>query len=82
MARFDGVRFGHTEKADALSEYYLAVRSKGFGPEVKRRIMVGTYALSSGYFDAYYRQAQKVRALLKQEFEEAFKECDVILSPQ
>lgn len=81
MARFDGIRFGHTEKADGLKDYYEAVRSKGFGPEVKRRIMVGTYALSSGYFDAYYRQAQKVRTLIKEDFEKAFKECDVILSP-
>lgn len=81
MARFDGIRFGHTEKADGLKEYYEAVRSRGFGPEVKRRIMVGTYALSSGYFDAYYRQAQKVRTLIKEDFEKAFKEVDVILSP-
>ncbi len=81
MARYDGIRFGHTEAAHTLSEYYNAVRSKGFGQEVKRRIMIGTYALSAGYFDAYYRQAQKVRALIKQDFERAFQEVDVILSP-
>lgn len=81
MARYDGIRFGHTENTNSLKEYYEAVRSNGFGPEVKRRIMVGTFALSSGYYDAYYRQAQKVRTLIKQDFEKAFQEVDVILSP-
>lgn len=82
MARFDGIRFGHTVKdADGLKEYYEMVRSSGFGPEVKRRIMIGTYALSAGYFDAYYRQAQRVRTLIKQDFDNAFKEVDIILSP-
>jgi aspartyl-tRNA(Asn)/glutamyl-tRNA(Gln) amidotransferase subunit A len=81
MARYDGIRYGHTEKAGSLIEYYEKVRSAGFGPEVKRRIMIGTYALSAGYFDAYYRQAQKVRTLIKKDFEEAFRTVDVILSP-
>lgn len=82
MARYDGIRYGHTAKdAESLLDYYERIRSEGFGAEVKRRIMVGTYALSAGYFDAYYRQAQKVRTLIKQEFDEAFKTVDVILSP-
>ena len=81
MARYDGIRYGHTEAADSLKDYYDAVRSKGFGPEVKRRIMIGTYALSAGYFDAYYRQAQKVRTLLLQDFQKAFSQVDIILSP-
>jgi aspartyl-tRNA(Asn)/glutamyl-tRNA(Gln) amidotransferase subunit A len=82
MARFDGIRYGHTaSNAKSLIEYYEQVRSSGFGPEVKRRIMIGTYALSAGYFDAYYRQAQKVRTLLKRDFDAAFQEVDLILSP-
>jgi aspartyl-tRNA(Asn)/glutamyl-tRNA(Gln) amidotransferase subunit A len=86
MSRYDGIRFGHTSDNQAsstlsLTEYYTAVRSEGFGPEVKRRIMIGTYALSAGYYDAYYRQAQKVRTLIKQDFEQAFQDVDVILSP-
>lgn len=85
MARYDGIRYGHTVKEAAevgnLVEYYQAVRSEGFGPEVKRRIMIGTFALSSGYYDAYYVKAQKVRTLIKQDFDEAFKKVDVILSP-
>ncbi|PIR49096.1 Asp-tRNA(Asn)/Glu-tRNA(Gln) amidotransferase GatCAB subunit A [Candidatus Peregrinibacteria bacterium CG10_big_fil_rev_8_21_14_0_10_55_24] len=81
MARYDGIRFGHSEKAADLVDYYHAVRSAGFGDEVKRRIMIGTYALSAGYYDAYYRHAQKVRTLIRRDFEEAFKEVDVILAP-
>lgn len=82
MARYDGIRYGHTVKdPQSLLEYYEHVRSRGFGSEVKRRIMIGTYALSAGYFDAYYRQAQKVRTLIKRDFDEAFKTVDVILSP-
>ncbi len=81
MARYDGIRYGHTEKAADLVEYYRAVRSAGFGKEVKRRIMIGTYALSAGYYDAYYRQAQKVRTLIGQDFEQAWQTVDVILSP-
>ncbi|PIQ76371.1 Asp-tRNA(Asn)/Glu-tRNA(Gln) amidotransferase GatCAB subunit A [Candidatus Peregrinibacteria bacterium CG10_big_fil_rev_8_21_14_0_10_49_24] len=82
MARFDGIRYGHTvENAENLVEYYKDVRSDGFGPEVKRRIMIGTYALSAGYFDAYYRQAQKVRTLILQDFTTAFKSVDAIIAP-
>ncbi len=82
MARYDGIRFGHTvPSASSLIDYYERVRSEGFGPEVKRRIMIGTYALSAGYFDAYYRQAQKVRSLLTKDFADAFKTVDVILAP-
>ncbi len=81
MSRYDGIRYGHTENAKTLLEYYEAARSNGFGPEVKRRIMIGTYALSAGYFDAYYRQAQKVRTLIKKDFDDAFQKVDMILSP-
>ncbi len=82
MARYDGIRFGHTVKdPQNLVEYYHATRSSGFGAEVKRRIMIGTYALSAGYFDQYYRQAQKVRTLIRKDFEDAFKTVDIILSP-
>jgi aspartyl-tRNA(Asn)/glutamyl-tRNA(Gln) amidotransferase subunit A len=82
MARYDGVRYGHTvENRDNLVEYYEHVRSEGFGDEVKRRIMIGTFALSAGYYDAYYRQAQKVRTLIKRDFEEAFQNVDTILAP-
>ncbi len=82
MARYDGIRYGHSVEAPKdLIEYYHQVRSEGFGDEVKRRIMIGTYALSAGYYEAYYRQAQKVRSILKQEFAEAFNKVDVILSP-
>lgn len=82
MARYDGVRFGHTvHHPKNLIEYYERVRAEGFGPEVKRRIMIGTYALSSGYYDAYYRHAQKVRTLIARDFESAFRDVDVILAP-
>ncbi len=82
MARYDGVRFGHTvPERDNLIEYYERVRSCGFGDEVKRRIMIGTYALSAGYYDAYYRQAQKVRTLIKRDFEKAFEQVDCLLAP-
>jgi aspartyl-tRNA(Asn)/glutamyl-tRNA(Gln) amidotransferase subunit A len=81
MARYDGIRFGHTEPAADLVEYYRNVRTAGFGKEVKRRIMIGTYALSAGYYDAYYRQAQKVRTLIRRDFDEAWKTVDCILSP-
>ncbi|MBI5155961.1 Asp-tRNA(Asn)/Glu-tRNA(Gln) amidotransferase subunit GatA, partial [Candidatus Peregrinibacteria bacterium] len=82
MARYDGIRYGHTaDKAGSLIEYYEKARSTGLGPEVKRRIMIGTYALSAGYYDAYYRQAQKVRTLIGQDFTEAFKKVDVIIAP-
>ncbi len=82
MARYDGIRYGHTEKAKDLIEYYFAVRSSGFGAEVKRRIMIGTYALSAGYYDAYYRQAQRVRALIKKDFDDVFAAgIDAIIAP-
>lgn len=82
MARYDGIRYGHTfDDPASLISYYEQVRSTGFGAEVKRRIMMGTYALSAGYYDAYYRQAQKVRTLITQDFMEAFSKVDVILSP-
>ena len=82
LARFDGVRYGfRAEGAHDLREMYRKTREEGFGAEVKRRIMLGTYVLSSGYYDAYYAKAQKVRALLKRDFQTAFAKCDVILTP-
>jgi aspartyl-tRNA(Asn)/glutamyl-tRNA(Gln) amidotransferase subunit A len=82
LARYDGVRFGHrAEDAAGLLDMYTRSRSQGFGTEVKRRIMLGTYALSSGYYDAYYVKAQKVRTLIMQDFSRAFEGVDVILTP-
>jgi aspartyl-tRNA(Asn)/glutamyl-tRNA(Gln) amidotransferase subunit A len=82
LSRFDGVRFGHrSDKASNLEELYRESRSEGFGKEVKRRILVGTYALSAGYYDAYYLKAQKVRNLIAQDFNNAFNEVDLILGP-
>jgi aspartyl-tRNA(Asn)/glutamyl-tRNA(Gln) amidotransferase subunit A len=82
LARYDGVRFGHrSESAKGLSEMYARTRDEGFGSEVKRRIMLGTYALSSGYYDAYYLKAQKVRTLIRQDFLTAFEDVDVMLTP-
>ncbi len=82
LARFDGVRYGHRTKNPAnLLELYEKSRAEGFGTEVKRRIMLGTYALSSGYYDAYYLKAQKVRTLICQDFENAFKKVDAIITP-
>jgi aspartyl-tRNA(Asn)/glutamyl-tRNA(Gln) amidotransferase subunit A len=81
LARFDGVRYGFRAKAHTLSEMYRQTRDRGFGMEVKRRIMLGTYALSAGYYDAYYLKAQKVRTLLTRDFDEAFKKVDVIAAP-
>lgn len=82
LARFDGVRYGfRAEEADELRKMYFKTREEGFGPEVKRRIMLGTYVLSSGYYDAYYAKAQKVRALVKRDYVEAFKKCDAIVTP-
>ena len=81
LARFDGVRFGMSEvDAPNITEQYLETRRKGFGSEVRRRVMLGTYALSSGYYDAYYLKAQKVRTLIKRDFDEAFQQCDAIVS--
>jgi len=81
LARFDGIRYGPRREADALWETYLGTRGQLFGAEVKRRIMLGTYALSAGYYDAYYGQAQKVRTLIKRDFDEAFKQVQVIACP-
>jgi aspartyl-tRNA(Asn)/glutamyl-tRNA(Gln) amidotransferase subunit A len=81
LARYDGMRYGHRAHARDLTETYLLSRAEGFGPEVKRRIMLGTYGLSAGYYDAYYLKAQKVRTLIKKDFDDAFKKCDAILTP-
>jgi len=82
LARFDGVRYGfRAEGAHELREMYRKTREEGFGAEVKRRIMLGTYVLSSGYYDAYYAKAQKVRALVKKDYEKAFEKCDAVLTP-
>ena len=82
LARFDGVRYGfRAEEASGLREMYFKTREEGFGAEVKRRIMLGTYVLSSGYYEAYYSKAQKVRTLIKQDFAKAFEKCDAILTP-
>ncbi|MDF1577963.1 MAG: Asp-tRNA(Asn)/Glu-tRNA(Gln) amidotransferase subunit GatA [Desulfobulbales bacterium] len=82
LARYDGVRYGHrTAAPDSLLEMYNQSRSEGFGTEVKRRIMIGTYALSSGYYDAYYKKALQVRTLIINDFKEAFARCDVMVSP-
>lgn len=82
LARFDGVRYGfRAEEAPELRQMYRKTRAEGFGPEVKRRIMLGTYVLSAGYYDAYYRKAQQVRALIKKDFLDAFERCDAIITP-
>ncbi len=81
LARYDGVRYGHRAKANQLLEMYEKTRAEGFGAEVKRRIMLGTYALSAGYYDAYYLRAQKVRALIRRDFDQAFAAVDAVLSP-
>jgi aspartyl-tRNA(Asn)/glutamyl-tRNA(Gln) amidotransferase subunit A len=81
LARFDGIRFGHSADADSLLALYEQSRGEGFGLEAKRRIMLGTYALSAGYYDAYYKRAQQVRTLVKQDFDQAFSQVDVLLAP-
>jgi aspartyl-tRNA(Asn)/glutamyl-tRNA(Gln) amidotransferase subunit A len=82
LARFDGVRYGfRAEDATELRKMYSKTRDEGFGPEVKRRIMLGTYVLSAGYYDAYYLKAQQVRSLIKQDFSNAFEKCDAIITP-
>jgi len=86
LARYDGVRFGHRadfskQAAEDIAEFYCRTRGEGFGSEVKRRIILGTYALSSGYYDAYYKKACQVRRLLRQQFLEAFSQCQIIMSP-
>jgi aspartyl-tRNA(Asn)/glutamyl-tRNA(Gln) amidotransferase subunit A len=82
LARYDGVRYGH--RSSAASDHvdmFMRSRAEGFGAEVKQRIMIGTYALSAGYYDAYYLKAQQVRTLLRRDFDRAFQECDVLLTP-
>jgi aspartyl-tRNA(Asn)/glutamyl-tRNA(Gln) amidotransferase subunit A len=81
LARYDGVRYGERAEAKDLLELYMKSRGAGFGPEVKRRIMLGTYALRSGYYDAYYKKAQQVRALIKRDFDKAFHFVDCVLPP-
>jgi aspartyl-tRNA(Asn)/glutamyl-tRNA(Gln) amidotransferase subunit A len=81
LARYDGVRYGLRVPGATLMEMYRNTRGKGFGAEVKRRIMLGTYALSAGYYDAYYLKAQKVRALIARDFAQAFEQADVIVTP-
>jgi aspartyl-tRNA(Asn)/glutamyl-tRNA(Gln) amidotransferase subunit A len=82
LSRFDGVRYGYRcEQPRDLNDLYSRTRAEGFGEEVKRRVLVGTYVLSAGYYDAYYRQAQKVRRLIRQDFVEAFAQVDVIAGP-
>jgi aspartyl-tRNA(Asn)/glutamyl-tRNA(Gln) amidotransferase subunit A len=82
LARYDGVRYGLREQGEGgLEGMYAATRAAGFGAEVKRRIMIGTYVLSAGFYDAYFNKAQRVRALIKQDFRQAFEQCDLILTP-
>jgi aspartyl-tRNA(Asn)/glutamyl-tRNA(Gln) amidotransferase subunit A len=82
LARFDGIRYGHrSARAQSLDDVYMQTREEGFGREVKRRVLLGTYVLSAGYYDAYYRRAQQVRTLIIRDFENAYKTCDVVLLP-
>ena len=81
LARYDGVKYGIREEGKNLIEMYEKTRSVGFGDEVKRRILIGTYVLSSGYYDAYYIKAQKIRSLIKSDFNQAFEKVDAILTP-
>jgi len=81
LARYDGIRYGLRAEADNTLDLYNRTRDRGFGAEVKRRIMLGTFALSAGYYDAYYLKAQKVRTLIRQDFERAFEHCDIIVTP-
>jgi aspartyl-tRNA(Asn)/glutamyl-tRNA(Gln) amidotransferase subunit A len=82
LARYDGIRYGSRQSGDgSLTSTYETTRAKGFGAEVQRRLLIGTYVLSAGYYDAYYLRAQKVRTRILQDFEEAFKQCDALLTP-
>jgi aspartyl-tRNA(Asn)/glutamyl-tRNA(Gln) amidotransferase subunit A len=81
LARYDGVRYGLRVKGETLDEMYARTRGEGFGAEVKRRILIGTYVLSAGYYDAYYLKAQRVRSLIKRDFDQAFETVDTILTP-
>jgi len=81
LARYDGIKYGYSAGAAGMWDNYNRSRGIGFGPEVKRRIMLGTYALSEGYSDAFYRQAQKARTLIKHEFDQVFRQCDALIAP-
>jgi aspartyl-tRNA(Asn)/glutamyl-tRNA(Gln) amidotransferase subunit A len=83
LERFDGIRFGHKPEGDVenIVDYYFKARGESFGTEIKRRIIIGTYVLSAGYMDAYYKKAQKVRGVILEDFKKAFWECDVIIGP-
>ena len=81
LARYDGIRYGNRITGNSMEELYINTRTEGFGKEVKRRILIGTYVLSAGFYDAYYLKAQKIRRLIKNDFNEAFKKCDIILTP-
>jgi aspartyl-tRNA(Asn)/glutamyl-tRNA(Gln) amidotransferase subunit A len=81
LARLDGMRYGHAARGETLLDDYLLSRTEGFGPETRRRILLGTFVLSSGYIDAYYRKANAVRESLRNEYNEAFKKCDIIAFP-
>jgi aspartyl-tRNA(Asn)/glutamyl-tRNA(Gln) amidotransferase subunit A len=81
LARYDGVRYGLRVPGKDLTEMYESTRAAGFGKEVRRRVMIGTYVLSAGYYDAYYKKAQQVRALIARDFKDAFTRCDVLLTP-
>ena len=83
LARYDGVRYGLRDLPDGagLQDMYAATRAAGFGAEVKRRIMIGTYVLSAGFYDAYFTQAQKVRTLIARDFDQAWEQCDLLLTP-
>ena len=81
LARYDGIRYGHAESGENLSEIYFSTRAKGFGEEVKRSIMTGTYTLSSGYYDAFYKKAVKVRSLIRKEYEDTFRKVDALIAP-
>jgi aspartyl-tRNA(Asn)/glutamyl-tRNA(Gln) amidotransferase subunit A len=81
LARLDGIRYGLAERGDTLLDDYLLSRTKGFGEETRRRILLGTFVLSSGYIDAYYKKADAARAVLRREYEKAFESCDVVVFP-
>lgn len=82
LSRYDGVKYGYSGKRDgSLNDLYLSTRTEGFGMEVKRRIMLGTYVLSSGYYDAYYKRAKMLQRLIGEEFDKAFTQCDVLVTP-
>jgi aspartyl-tRNA(Asn)/glutamyl-tRNA(Gln) amidotransferase subunit A len=81
LARFDGIRYGLASRGETLLDDYVKSRTEGFGPETKRRILLGTFVLSSGYIDAYYRKAEAARALLRKEYDKAFEVCDVVAFP-